>query len=259
MDSSCRSPSRSAPAGRRKGILGAYARRRGAGNRGRCAPAGRLRRPTAVSAGPGGRRPARLARRLRYPAPPAARSSSASPPRISSGIGTEDGPEVSTSAPPADVSSPGVELPSPGPVPVGPPRVPDVVVSVGSRSAGRPGIGLALPCVRERAEDVLLRVRVVEHVHRQRPDRLLVAVLREDLVDPPVAVPVRDHLRRRTSSSWRRPSGRPRGRSAWRSQGATRGGGIGGRRRRARVLDGRGGMESPRPPWVGDQGRVNDV
>ena len=200
--------------------------------------AGRRGLPRA-QAGPGGPPFRRAcARRLRYPAPPAARSSSARPPRISNGIGTEDGPEVSTS-PAADVSSP-----SPVPGSAGP-RVLGSSSSCGARSAGRPGVGLALPGICERAEDVLLRVRVVEHVHRQRPDRLLVAVLREDLVDPPVAVPVRHHLVRARLRLRRGRGGRPRGRSARRSQGATRGGGIGGRRRRARVLGGRGGWSLP--------------
>ena len=55
-----------------------------------------------------------------------------------------------------------------------------------------PGL-LALPGERERAEDVLLRVRVVEDVDREGANRLLVATEGEDLVDPAVAVPVRDN------------------------------------------------------------------
>ena len=69
---------------------------------------------------------------------------------------------------------------------------------------GRPGrarrgvaaarVGLALLRERERAADLFLRVRVVENVRRKLRDRLGVAVERIDLPDPPVVVPVGDHL-----------------------------------------------------------------
>ena len=72
--------------------------------------------------------------------------------------------------------------------------------SVGSVVAGRAGVvvaaaarvGLALLREGERAEDLFLRARVVEHVGRQALDRLAVAMERVDLVDPAVVVPVRD-------------------------------------------------------------------
>ena len=66
------------------------------------------------------------------------------------------------------------------------------------RPACRPRVGLALSRVGQRAENVLLGVRVDEHIHRERADRLLVAGPGVDLVDPPVLVPVGhdrvDHL-----------------------------------------------------------------
>ena len=62
----------------------------------------------------------------------------------------------------------------------------------GRRLAAR--VLLALLRVRQRAADLLLRVRVVEHVGREDADRLAVARERVDLVDAPVVVPVVDHL-----------------------------------------------------------------
>ncbi len=74
----------------------------------------------------------------------------------------------------------------------------------GRRGLGRPRrprrgvaaarVGLALLRERERAADLFLRVRVVEDVRRELRDRLGVAVERIDLADPPVVVPVGDHL-----------------------------------------------------------------
>ena len=70
---------------------------------------------------------------------------------------------------------------------------------LGRRRRARRGVaaarvGLALLRERERAADLFLRVRVVENVRRQLRDRLGVAVERIDLADPPVVVPVGDHL-----------------------------------------------------------------
>ena len=55
-------------------------------------------------------------------------------------------------------------------------------------------VGLPLLREGERAADLLLRVRVVEHVGRELRDRLAVALERVDLADAAVVVPVGDHL-----------------------------------------------------------------
>ena len=52
------------------------------------------------------------------------------------------------------------------------------------------GVGLALLRERERAGDLLLRVRVVDHVARKACDRIAIAVQGVDLADAPVVVPV---------------------------------------------------------------------
>ena len=89
-------------------------------------------------------------------------------------------------------------------------------------AAGRARVLLPLLRERQRAKDVLLRVRVVEHVDRERADRLLVAVAREDLVDATVAVPVRhDLLRARLRLRARGGRGRP-ARSARQARAARR-------------------------------------
>ena len=80
---------------------------------------------------------------------------------------------------------------------------------------------------------------------------------REDLVDPAVAVPVRDHLLRARLRLAAAPARRKRV-SATSPRTQRRGGGVGSRRL-ARGIGGRVGAESSRPPWVDDQGRVNDV
>ena len=90
-----------------------------------------------------------------------------------------------------DVPPAGSTAPSGSCSPPPPPLVPPP--SAAATRARVAGVGLAALRVRERAEDVLLRVRVVEHVDRERADRVGVAVERVDLVDAPVAVPVGHH------------------------------------------------------------------
>ena len=81
-----------------------------------------------------------------------------------------------------------------------------------------PGSGSALLRVGERAADLLLRVRVVEDVGRERADRLAVAVERIDLVDAPVVVPVGDHRIR--TARVRRGRGSSRGQQRQQQQRA---------------------------------------
>ena len=180
-------------------------------------------------------------------------------------MGTEDGPDVSTPGA-ALVSPPGSSCPRhAGSGPMVP--VPPWVVVGGSTArarlrgcgaARRTGVGLVQPRVRERPADVLLGVRVVLHVHRQRADRVEVAVRREDLVDTPVAVPVVDDLLatrlgggaggRRAGEQGQHDERDQRGRNEESTEG-----GVGHEYRRTWRA------ESSRLPWVGDQGRVNDV
>ena len=211
--------------------------------------AGCQRTSRRAQAGPGGPPFRRAcARRLRYPAPPAARSSSARPPRISNGIGTEDGPEVSTS-PAADVSSP-------SPVPVGPPgpRMSSVWGAVRRTARGR-----ACPAGHMRARGGCPPSRSSS---RARPPaatgsppgssasgRSCRPARRRTSPPPPVSARLRlrggrGGDREEVSVAIARSDARRRNR----------------REKTSGTSSGRTGrMESPRPPWVGDQGRVNDV
>jgi hypothetical protein len=112
--------------------------------------------------------------------------------------------------------------------------------------------------VGESPPNVLLGVRVVLHVDRERSDRVEVAVRGEDLVDPAVAVPVVDDLlaaRLRLRARGRRRREQRRG-----DEREKRGG-----KEEATEEDVGHGYgrtwrgECSRLPWFGDQGRVNDV
>ena len=181
-------------------------------------------------------------------------------------MGTEDGPDVST--PGAALVSPPGSVVSTGTLDVRPDRAGSTVGRRrrlhgrarlrGCGAARRTGVGLVQSRVRERPADVLLGVRVVLHVHRQRADRVEVAVRREDLVDAPVAVPVVDDLLatrlgggaggRRAGKQGQHDERDQRGRNEESTEG-----GVGHEYRRTWRA------ESSRLPWVGDQGRVNDV
>ena len=81
----------------------------------------------------------------------------------------------------------------------------------GLAPARRPGVLLALPGERECAEDVLLRVRVVEDVDREGADRLLVAVAAGRPCRPGRRRTSRRRRLRRTTSSPPRRAPRRRG------------------------------------------------
>ncbi len=95
--------------------------------------------------------------------------------------------------------------------------VPVVVVAGVGIVAAR--VGLALLREGERAADLLLRVRVVDHVGRQAVDRVAVAMERVDLADAPVVVPVCDDLLgarlRRDLRRRRRPACSSRSSKLW--------------------------------------------
>ena len=117
-----------------------------------------------------------------------------------SGIGTADGPEVSTG--PAGVGATG-GVARAGAAATTVARAATaraatawatVAAAVRPTRARVAGIGLALLRVLQRAQDVLAGARVVPHVYREDLDRVPVAVQRVDVVDAAVVVPVRDHL-----------------------------------------------------------------
>ena len=124
----------------------------------------------------------------RYPRPPAASSASDMPPRTRSGIGTDDGPDVSTSGR-RGLADPFGSRGRPCPER----RGASVVESPGGR-VGPAGRELSAERALQRARDDLLGVRVVAEVVRDRVDRVLVAVERIEAVDSPVVEPVREHL-----------------------------------------------------------------
>ena len=162
-------------------------------------------RPCGRRAG-GARRAGRLVRsRRRAPRAGAARGSRARlrpaaratfPPSTSSGIGTEDGPEVSTSGAACGLSGAAARAvvpPFPPEPRCPPPRLGRRIVVVPASDRAPPG---ELPAQRrlQRARDDVLGVGVVADVVRDRVDRLLVAVERIEAVDAAVVEPVGEHL-----------------------------------------------------------------
>ena len=127
------------------------------------------------------------------------------PPSTRRGIGTDDGPEVSTSG-----------------AACGSPLPPDLRFHPSRRSPPfpdpelpSPGVGSFPPGARwpsradcKRARDDVLGVRVRADVRRDRVDRLLVAVVRVEAVDAPVVEPVAEHL---LAARCRRAGGRRHG------------------------------------------------
>ncbi len=135
------------------------------------------------------------------------------PPSTSRGIGTEDGPDVSTSGAACGLS------PEP---PFRPSRRSrrsrclrpvrgSSSFGVGSRPAGGE---VAAQRRLERARDDVLGVGVVAEVVRDRVDRLLVAVERIEAVDAAVVEPVGEHLLAALRRGARRARGRERGERA---------------------------------------------
>ena len=136
------------------------------------------------------------------PAAPAATSSSARPPRISSGVGIEDGSSALTV--PASPSLPWL------PPPVVGGRAGAARAACRSRCRSRPPLALGGTGVLsltglcrllllgdrrlQRAQDVVVGARVRLHVGRQVLERVLVAVHRIGLVDPAVVPVVQEQL-----------------------------------------------------------------
>ena len=137
------------------------------------------------------------------PAAPAATSSSARPPRISSGVGIEDGSSALTV--PASPSLPWLPPPVVVVVPEPPEPLPEPPPGAGAaaRAARRDGRVVADRLVRllllgdrrlQRAQDVVVGARVRLHVGGQVLQRVLVTVHRIGLVDPAVVPVVQEQL-----------------------------------------------------------------